>query len=623
MSQPKPQLQQISPPFRLVRALLILVSLLGVLAAPSGAQALEEVERELLLRSIRPGQLKRFEKQLGSLESLPLVAVELKLALQTRKVTASLQIDWKNRGSKALSHLVYRLPAQREGSEGSGVSFSELKISFRDTEAVAVSAEVLGGGYFRVPLPRPLRPQERILLQGSLNAELEQISESSLDPANDLDFSAILSQLLSSPGSSPSKKDTTPNSEAKSQYGTLACGAGICTVFGAIPEVPALINNAFDTTPMSSIGDPAYSEPVNLIMSVVSDEHWDVAAPGVEVGRVSEGDGQQRLTFALAAAREIGFVASKAFVLDEVEVKGVKIRSFSRIEHQAAGRRVLEVSQKTLQTFDEAFGPYPWSTLVLAESALTGGAAGMEHGAMILMGTSFYDTPPIQLTISDPSGRLWGEILDFITRHEVAHQWWHAQVGSHPQLHPYIDEPLAQWSALYATEQDEGKAVADRAREYQVLAGFRSLRFFGASDGIVARPAGEFSSQMEYAGLIYGKAPMFYERLRELIGTPALLQALRSLVHSHQFSRLTPQALKRSLLGASKKDQAKVEALWRRWFEQEHGVEDLGELSLDTLIKQSEDLDSLPPELQKQLENLKPEDLLHYLNQLKDFMNVE
>jgi hypothetical protein len=219
----------------------------------------------------------------------------------------------------------------------------------------------------------------------------------------------------------------------------------------------------------------------------------------------------------------------------------------------------------------------------VAESALVGGAGGVELPGLALGASGFYG-PEGLMARADPSGALSGAMLEFVTRHEVAHQWWHAQVGSHAQAHPYVDEPLAQWSAVVATRAASGKAAAKAARDVQLALNFQALALLGVADGPVARPSGAFGSTVEYAGLVYGKAPLFYEAAEALIGARAVEAALRKVVARHRFSRAAPEDVRAALRAEAGEKGAALDALWRRWFEEAHGAEDVGKLDPAALL---------------------------------------
>jgi hypothetical protein len=540
--------------------------LLALAARP--AVALTSAERDLLRGSLRDGEAAKVEAALGptGLDGLPFLTLELALDLTLRTVKGHARIDWPNDTGSALLELPLRIAANGAGPPL--VTTSNVRASVRDAPLALARVRREGGGILRVTLPAAAPPGTRIVLALDLEGRLPDLPAGATDPAQ------AGATLLGSGGA--------PDPDGR-QYGTWACADDICTLTGFAPAVPAFIGGEFDLAAGSGVGDATYSEPMNALFAVETSPGVTLAATGREVGRVSAGEGRRRTTFAIAAAREIGVVASDRFVVDEELVDGVRVRSLSLADDRESGRRVLKVAAGALRTFDKALGRYPWATLDVSEAGLTGGAGGLELPSMALGASGFYRQQGGGLMgLMDPLMTV--EILDFVTRHEVAHQWWHAQVGSHAQRHPYVDEPLAQWSALLATRRTAGKAVAQRARDMQVALNFQALQLFGLRDGKVARPASTFKSSVEYAALVYGKAPLFYEALAGEIGETALLSALRAVAAKWRFKRLAPEDLRDVLLRSSGGRRAQVEALWRRWFEQAKGNEDIGPLDLSALV---------------------------------------
>lgn len=590
-----------APPRLLAAALALL------LLVPAGALALSGAERDLLRRSLRSTERALVEKAVGGLDALPLVAVEAELHARTRVLDGFARLDWPNRTGEPRPYLVYRLTANASEAGEPFVHWQELRVAVGGGEPVPVETERLSATAWKVPLPRPAQPGERVVLQGRLLGKLARVEAGAADPA-----AAGLSALFS-----PKKKEPA---EEEPGYGTFACGLGICTAIGFVPEVPAFLDGDFDVAVTSGIGDPAYSEPMNVLLSVVADARQVIAAGGVETGRMAAPEGRRRVTYALAAAREAGFVASEHFVVDETTVAGVRLRSYSLKKHRPAGKRALKAAAGSLPVFDRAFGAYPWATLDVVESALVGGAGGVELPALTLAASGFYGATPAPLLSLDPAGALWPDLLAFIVRHEVAHQWWHAQVGSHPRLHPYVDEPLSQWAALLATERVEGPEAAARMREMQVAMNFRALGMFGLADGPVARPADEFDDQVEYAGLVYGKAPLFYEALREEIGEKKLLEALRWVVRTYRFRRVTPDELRDALVAAGADKGPRVAALWERWFHGTHGEEDVGGFGLGGIFESFSGTE-LPEELRSLLGGVDPASLLETLRRFRELMD--
>jgi len=102
-------------------------------------------------------------------------------------------------------------------------------------------------------------------------------------------------------------------------------------------------------------------------------------------------------------------------------------------------------------------------------------------------------------------------------------------------------------------------------------------RILGGTDGVVDRPAGAFSGLLEYSALVYGKAALFFHKLRLLLGRERFLACLKKICARFAFRRLTPPELKDQL--ASCHPQAG--SLFERWLRECHLEEDLARLGLD------------------------------------------
>ena len=106
-------------------------------------------------------------------------------------------------------------------------------------------------------------------------------------------------------------------------------------------------------------------------------------------------------------------------------------------------------------------------------------------------------------------------------------------------IRTFVDEGLAQYTALLYLEERYG---ADRAKsdgDMQVKANFQMMRMMGVDDAAVDQPASAFKSPMAYAGLVYGKGPYVYEAIRKAIGDKAFFDGLKAYVEKYRF-RIAP-----------------------------------------------------------------------------------
>ena len=254
------------------------------------------------------------------------------------------------------------------------------------------------------------------------------------------------------------------------------------------------------------------------------------------------------------------------------------------------GRLALTTAVQALQLFTDRFGPYPYTELDVVEAPIYGGAAGMEFPGLVMIANLFYR--PIRLpwssgTIAEVVGDLrpmLHETQEFVVAHEVAHQWWNATVASDAVQHPFLDESLANFSALLYFERMYGRRVAARHAFVDLRLNYLVHRMAGGEDAPVNLPVTRYATGLQYAAVVYGKGGLFYLALRRLIGDAAFFAALRDYYQSHYLRVATPAELQAAILRHSP-DAGEAKALYVRWIEETHGDEDLGTLTAMGLFK--------------------------------------
>ena len=168
-------------------------------------------------------------------------------------------------------------------------------------------------------------------------------------------------------------------------------------------------------------------------------------------------------------------------------------------------------------------------------------------------------------------------MLEFVTAHEVAHQWWHGLVGSDSRAHPFVDESLAQWSAVLYFEEVHGADRAAVEAERQVAMNYVMMRLQDAPDAAADRPASAFTPAIAYAGLVYGKAPFFWPALRTELGDDAFFSGIAEYVTRYRLREAPPRGLVEVLASRADRRTARtVRRLATRWLDERHGDEDLG-----------------------------------------------
>jgi hypothetical protein len=191
-----------------------------------------------------------------------------------------------------------------------------------------------------------------------------------------------------------------------------------------------------------------------------------------------------------------------------------------------------------------------------------------------------------QLMLGPGIKQLMKDTLEFTIDHEVAHQYSAMLVGSDPIAEPIADEPLTQHLALLLLEWRKGKPAAEGMREGQLKAAYQMHRMLGGADAKANRATHEYTSNREYAAMIYGKAPLLFDEQRKLVGDEAWLKGLKSYVEQNRYKWVTARTLT-ELVGKQTGESKKLEALRAHWWNEAHGDEDIGTIDLDEMMKKA------------------------------------
>ena len=220
----------------------------------------------------------------------------------------------------------------------------------------------------------------------------------------------------------------------------------------------------------------------------------------------------------------------------------------------------------------------------------------MEFSGLVTVASMFYRAPGAAggangggggafAMLAQMLGGAGGELAsmrEMVTAHEVAHQWWHGLVGSDSRAHPFVDESLAQWSALFYLERRYGRERAERDGAKQVKSGYQMMRMMGTPDARADQPVEAFGSSIGYAGIVYGKAPYLWDALRRALGDEAFLRGVRAYVTRYRFGDAPARGLVDVLARGAR--AGRVRALARRWLDETHGDEDLGQANLSSML---------------------------------------
>jgi hypothetical protein len=538
--------------------LFTLVALISTLAFAADAPA----EAQIVLQSLRQGERARVEAVLGDATLLPLYRGDFTVDVKQRTVSGKFSLT---------------LTAKAPMSE------VLLRCTPNATHAAAVvlSNPRINGGKVTVNQTEP--SLYRVVMQPALKAGEQATLE--------FDLKGKIPKL-------PATGGMGLGEGRGGDYGAYSASDDVVSLVGLLPMMPPAIGGKVLEGP-SGIGDLGTAEPSNLVVSVMVPSGWRAVGAGLAMGEVPTGNGQVRFAYGVAAAREMPLLVVKS--------PKVVTRTFGEVEVEATllggdasdAEDVVTHAGKAVELLDRKLGPYPYKTLRVVEMRLVNGAGGMEFPGLVTVSASMLSdsanpfealglgpeqAAAAQLMMGGALKAMMKSTLEFTIDHEVAHQYTAMLVGSDPILEPLADEPLTQHLALLILEWRNGKASADALRDAQLKGSYQLHRMMGGDDGKVDRPTSEFESNREYAALIYGKAPLFFDEARKLVGPDAWERSLKAYVEQNRYRFVTAHTFTDLVAKQNGGQARRLEALRKRWWEEAHGDEDIGQFDLEKML---------------------------------------
>lgn len=229
-------------------------------------------------------------------------------------------------------------------------------------------------------------------------------------------------------------------------------------------------------------------------------------------------DQQARHVWVTGPSREFLLHVSAQFSSAYVEAYGTRVTSYWLPGQEAMGRASLDYAVAALRIYSDLFGPYPFRDMRIAPAPLN--FRGMEYPQVSLMGVELYDR--------------YRDSLEILVAHEVAHQWWYQLVHNDPINEPWLDEALAEYSVKLYLEELHGAQDADSLQDKRWQTPINGIKSEGG-DRPLNQTVGEFASDPHYEAIIYGKGALFYDALRQTLGTRRFKRFLQSYAQEHAY----------------------------------------------------------------------------------------
>ncbi len=432
---------------------------------------------------------------------------------------------------------------------------------------------------------------------------------------------ADFGRLLGLAGDSVAKPRNT-------DYGLYTYGNGILSL-GSFwyPQLAMRRDGRWIDSVPDGVGDVAFSELSDFSVSLSVPDGVVLASTG-QSEQAGAGGSKKTITCSARGVRDFAVLMSEDYVRRtetyETDPGQVRVEGYARQNNESRLARAVDIAGHAIQIFSRRFGPYPYRSFTVAEGPIRGGASGMEFSGLTSVASMLFQDwdgaiqtaagseglaglgqilaaltgnpapgENSQGTATSPSGRpgfeflksilgshmeTLGSMFEMTIAHEVAHQWWAIAVGNDSIRNPFVDESLANYSAILYFEDRYGKEAAERMIDLHLASSYSAGRMLAGKDAPANLPAASYAGNLQYAAVIYGKGALYYRSLRKAVGDEVFFESLREYYRKFAGRIAGPRDLLEIV--QARAPEAGAETIYRRWIEEMHGDEDIGAGSL-------------------------------------------
>ncbi|MEY2934167.1 MAG: hypothetical protein RL033_4916 [Pseudomonadota bacterium] len=257
-----------------------------------------------------------------------------------------------------------------------------------------------------------------------------------------------------------------------------------------------------------------------------------VGATGQRVAETREG-GRHSLRFHAEDVHDFAWTAWPHFRERQEQIAGIDVRLLYPPGHDQNATRTIEVLRRALPHFSARYGPYPYPNLtVVHPPEYAGDAGGMEYPTLITTGGAWHLG-------------YWTRAIEFVTVHELGHQWFYGLLASDEHRWPFLDEGLNSYAESVALTEffgtDTGGTVLGFPLSSEALR--RLSMLVRPHDVPIALAASEFPSMADVGSTVYQRTALLFQTIANVYGKAELEQGLRNYALRYRFRHPTPEDL--------------------------------------------------------------------------------
>ncbi len=249
--------------------------------------------------------------------------------------------------------------------------------------------------------------------------------------------------------------------------------------------------------------------------------------------------------------------------------------SSSGISYQKKG--LLDEAKKIVRLYESKFGSYPYEKLSIVQRlwSTSGGHSPSSFIVLNELPEMAEEERQFQNARSPVDLSRWKE---YFLAHEIAHQWWGQCVTWRTYHDQWLSEGLAQFASYLYLKEKYGDEASS-----QIIKKFSQWTVKSSKWGSITMGSRiSFHNFRAYQAIIYDKASLALNMLKDLVGEEVFFQGLREFFTKFKYSIAGTRDFIRTMEETSGKDLA---AFFKSWFDSYL----LPEVSVSSSVHKKED----------------------------------
>ncbi len=285
------------------------------------------------------------------------------------------------------------------------------------------------------------------------------------------------------------------------------------------PQVCPYLQGDWLVQQLVSYNEP-YSDFADYNVTITVPAEYQVAATGSQVNS-TEDEEETRYRFTAENVADFAWSAA-AYEISQFDISNVNVKVFTLPGYDHKIERIQEAIQATIKFSEEKIGVYPYEVLTIAQ--VPSGQTAMEFPMFAAMNITYNPLESVKLE------------EHLITR-GILHQYFYASLAFNQYLEPWIDKGLLNILAGEAQIASGDSTLLDIAGLKFSHSHARRLSAYSLPvSGFVTQQSHLFEDERSYRLNVVGKASLFFEALKNLVGDDSFYQVLSTFYENNRNS---------------------------------------------------------------------------------------